>query len=208
MKKGFKPRELTLLGLLTALLLVMAFTPLGYLPIGPLSATLNMIPVAIGAIALGPVGGAVLGGVFGLTSFLQCVGVGGTSAMGVILFGISPIRAFIQRFVPRVLVGVIVAYVYRFLKKAFGNKAAGRSAASFITGFCAAFFNTVLFMGSLVLLFSTTEYMQDLISGRNVILWVCSFVGVNAVFEMAVSTLLTGVIATALDRAKLFGDGK
>ena len=73
MKKGFKPRELTLLGLLTAVLLVMSFTPLGYLNIGPLAITLNMIPVAIGAIALGPTGGAILGGVFGMTSFLQCL---------------------------------------------------------------------------------------------------------------------------------------
>ena len=42
MKKRFKPRELTLLGLLTAVLLVMSFTPLGYLNIGPLAITLNM----------------------------------------------------------------------------------------------------------------------------------------------------------------------
>jgi uncharacterized membrane protein len=85
MKKGFKPRELTLLGLLTAVLLVMSFTPLGYLNIGPLAITLNTIPVAVGAIALGPTGGAILGGIFGITSFLQCLGIGGTSAMGVIL---------------------------------------------------------------------------------------------------------------------------
>jgi thiamine transporter ThiT len=61
MKKNLKPKELTLMGLLAAVLLVMSFTPLGFLTIGPLAITLNMIPVAIGAIALGPKGGAVLG---------------------------------------------------------------------------------------------------------------------------------------------------
>ena len=76
MKHRFKPRELTLLGLLTAVLLVMSFTPLGYLNIGPLAITLNMIPVAISAAALGPFGGAVTGAVFGMTSFLQCLGIG------------------------------------------------------------------------------------------------------------------------------------
>ena len=54
MKHRFKPRELTLLGLLTAVLLVMSFTPLGYLNIGPLAITLNMIPVAISALAWVP----------------------------------------------------------------------------------------------------------------------------------------------------------
>ncbi len=206
MKKGFKPRELALLGLLTAVLLVLAFTPLGYMNIGPLAITMNMIPVAIGAIALGPLGGMILGGVFGLTSFMQCLGIGGSSLMGVTLFGISPVLAFVQRFVPRVLVGLLAAYVYRLIKKITKNTPKGRSLAAFITGFCAAFFNTLLFMGLLVLLFSNTEYLQGLISGDNVIVWICSFVGINAVFEMFLSTLLTGVIATALDRAKLIGD--
>ena len=47
-KTWLKPRELALLGLLTALLLVLYFTPLGYLNIGPLAMTMNMIPVAVG----------------------------------------------------------------------------------------------------------------------------------------------------------------
>ena len=97
-KSGMKVRDLTTMGLLTGVLLVMSFTPLGYLNIGPLAITLNMIPVAISALALGPFGGAVTGAVFGMTSFLQCLGIGGSSAMGVILFEISPLLTFVQRF--------------------------------------------------------------------------------------------------------------
>ena len=116
MNKNFKPKELTLMGLLTAVLLVMSFTPIGFLTIGPLAITLNMIPVAIGAVALGPKGGAILGAVFGFTSFLQCIGIGGTSPMGVILFEINPFLAFVQRFLPRLLMGILTAYVYKFVK--------------------------------------------------------------------------------------------
>lgn len=82
MKTQTKTTQLTILGLMTAVLLLMAYTPLGYLNIGPLAITFNVIPVAICAITLGPAGGAAAGAVFGLTSFLQCIGVGGTSAMG------------------------------------------------------------------------------------------------------------------------------
>ena len=76
MNKKFNTSQLVLLGLMTAILLLMAYTPLGYLNIGPLAITFNVIPVAVAAITLGPVGGAIVGSVFGLTSFLQCIGVG------------------------------------------------------------------------------------------------------------------------------------
>lgn len=200
MKKGFTPRQLTLLGLLTAVLLVLSFTPLGYLNIGPLAITLNMIPVAVAAIALGPTGGAILGAVFGMTSFLQCLGIGGTSAMGVILFEISPVLAFVQRFVPRLVTGWLAGYIYLAVKKL-----SNRTAAGFVTGFAAAFLNTFLFMAALVLLFGSTPYIQELMDGRNVVVFVCTFVGINAVVEMLVSTAITGILAKALDRARLIG---
>ena len=200
MKNGFKPRELTLLGLLTAVLLVMSFTPLGYLNIGPLAITLNMIPVAIGAIALGPTGGAILGGVFGMTSFLQCLGIGGTSAMGVILFEINPLLAFLQRFLPRLVTGLACGYIYLWTKKLFNQSIAG-----YIAGFCAAFLNTALFMLTLVLFFWNTDYLQALINGRNIFLFIVTFVGVNAVFEMLVSTAVSGLLGNALNKARLLG---
>lgn len=199
MKKTFNTRQLTLLGLLTGVLLLMAYTPLGYLNIGPLAITFNMIPVALAAITLGPVGGAAMGAVFGITSFLQCVGVGGTSAMGAMLFNINPILAFIQRFIPRLLTGFLLGYIFQFFKKR-----PNIHTACFLTGFSAAFLNTLLFMTALVLLFGNTPYMQDLIGGRNIIVFICTFVGINAVCEMIASTVITGAVGFALYKAGLF----
>ena len=192
----FNTSQLVILGLMTAILLLMAYTPLGYLNIGPLAITFNVIPIAIAAITLGPVGGAITGGVFGLTSFLQCIGVGGTSAMGVILFEINPVLAFIQRFVPRFLDGLLLGYIFRGMRKITNI-----SIASFVTGFCSAFLNTALFMSALVLLFGNTEYLQGLIGRKNIILFICGFVGINAVCEMISSTLITGAVAMALYKA-------
>lgn len=200
MKNRLKPGELTLLGLLTALLLVMSITPLGYLNIGPLAITFNVIPVAIAAAALGPTGGAIVGGVFGMTSFLQCLGIGGTSAMGVILLEINPFFAFVQRFVPRLLTGWLSGYCYRVAKKTPLGASAG-----FLTGFFCAFFNTLLFMTALVVLFGHTQYVRGLIAGRNVVVFICTFVGINALVEMLVSTVITGAVCTALESAKLIG---
>lgn len=193
-----KVKRLVLMGLLAAVLLIMSYTPLGYLYIGPLAITLNVIPVAVAAISLGPAAGAVIGAVFGLTSFLQCIGVGGMSAMGAVLFEISPVLAFIQRFVPRVLMGFLVGLVYKAISKINKPKI-----ACFVSGFCAALFNTVLFMTALILLFGSSDYVQELMGGKNVIVFICSFVGINAVFEMIASTLITGAVGTALKKAKL-----
>lgn len=198
MKKNFDTKQLTMLGLLTAVLLLMAYTPLGYLNIGPLAITLNIIPVALAAITLGPVGGAVMGGVFGLTSFLQCIGMGGSSAMGVVLFGINPFFAFLQRFIPRVLDGLLLGFLFRWIRKISNVQI-----SCFVTGFCSAFFNTVFFMAALVLLFGNTDYMREMIAGRNIILFVCTFVGINAVFEMIASTVITGLVGFALFKAKI-----
>lgn len=194
-KKSFDTRQMVTLAMLCAILLVMSFTPLGYLNIGPLAISLNMIPVGIGAIVLGPVGGMILGGMFGITSFMQCLGIGGTSAMGVLLFEISPVLAFIQRFVPRLLAGLLAGFIYRLVDKLINGTVAG-----FVTGFCAALLNTILFMLSLVLLFGNTEYLQGLIGGRNIILFICTFVGINAVVEMIAATLAVGAIGKVLQK--------
>ena len=64
--------NMTITALLTAIIAVMAFTPIGFLRIGPLELTLVMIPVIIGAVTQGAATGAFLGAVFGIVSFIQC----------------------------------------------------------------------------------------------------------------------------------------
>ena len=193
-----KTTKLAILGLMTGVLLLMAYTPLGYLNIGPLAITFNMIPVAICAITLGPLGGAIAGAVFGLTSFLQCIGIGGTSAMGAVLFEINPILAFIQRFIPRLLDGLLLGYIFQAVRKWKNSYL-----ACTVTGFCSAFLNTVFFMTALILLYGNTEYVQGLMGGKNVIVFVCTFVGINAVFEILSATIITGAVGAELVKARL-----
>ena len=193
-----KTTKLAILGLMTGVLLLMAYTPLGYLNIGPLAITFNMIPVAICAITLGPLGGAIAGAVFGLTSFLQCIGIGGTSAMGAVLFEINPILAFIQRFIPRLLDGLLLGYIFQAVRKWKNSYL-----ACTVPGFCSAFLNTVFFMTALILLYGNTEDVQGWMGGKNVIVFVCTFVGINAVFEILSATIITGAVGAALVKARL-----
>ena len=198
MKKKTNVRALAIMGLMTALLILFSFTPIGTIPIGPLSITLNVIPVAMAAIALGPAGGLAMGCVFGLLSFLQCIGVGVPSGMGVVLFSIDPFLAFLQRFVPRALDGFLVGVLFRLFEKKPGTRP-----ACFLAGFFSAFLNTAFFMSALVLLFGNTEYVQGLMKGRSFLVFVCAFVGVNAVVEMLVCTVISGFVGVALYHAKI-----
>ncbi len=193
-----KTKNLAIMSLLTALLIVLSMTPLGYLNIGPLAITLNVIPVAIAGIVLGPLGGAILGAVFGMTSFLQAMGIGGASAMGLICFEISPFLTFVHRVLSRILAGFLTGWIFRLIVKRFPV-----SVSSAITGFAAAFLNTVFFMASLLLCFGNTEYIQGLIGGQNILLFVCTFVGINAVFEMLAGAIASCALGSALYRAKM-----
>ena len=196
MKTKFDTRALVLLGLLTAIVMVFSFTPIGSIPIGPLVITLNVIPIAVAAVALGPIGGLIMGSVFGLFSFLQCYGIGIPSGMGAILVEINPFLAFVQRFVPRALDGFLVGLIFKGV-----SSKAGVSIASFITGFFTAFLNTLFFMSALILLFGNTDYVQGLRNGKNVVAFVVTFVGINAVCEMITCTIITGAIGVALYKA-------
>ena len=190
-----KTTKLVLLGLLTAILFVMSYTPLGYLKIFGVEITFNVIPVAIAAIALGTSGGAAVGAVFGLTSFLQCVQ--GTSPFGATLLGINPVFTAIVCFVPRILAGLISGAIHKPLTNKLGKKV-----PCFITGFLSAFLNTLFFMTALILLFGKTDYIMGMRGGANLIAFVCAFVGINAVFEMLASTVISGAVGNALYKAK------
>ena len=188
MKTKVNTKSLVILGLMTALTMIFSFTPIGSIPIGPLVITLNVIPIAIAAVTVGPVGSAVIGGVFGLLSFLQCFGIGVPSGMGAALVAIDPVLAFVQRFVPRLLDGIIVGFIAKGMSKVTNNYVSYA-----VTGF---------FMSALVLLFGNTDYVKELMGGKNIIVFICTFVGINALVEMAVCTFVTGTVGAALYKAR------
>lgn len=200
-KGFFNAKNLVLLALLSAILVVMAFTPLGYLNVGVLAITFNVIPVAIGAVTLGWKGGAILGGVFGLTSFSQCFG---GSVLGTLLFGISPFKTFIQCMIPRILMGVCIGLIFALSVKLIKSK----SVCFAITGLFSALLNTAFYMSSLIILFGDTDFIQDkweaIAKGKNVIVFIAAFVGVNALVEALSATIITAAICTALYHSRFF----
>lgn len=189
-------KKMVLLAILTAIMLIFAFTPLGYLKTAGIEITLMVIPVAIGAILCGPSGGAFLGGVFGLTSFIQCFGM---SAFGAFLLGVNPILTFITCFVPRILCGWLSGLIFKALQKIDKTKIVSYFAASLST----ALLNTILFMLSIIVFF---WHNGDFISTMNswsiptdsIWIFLVAFVGLNGIIEAIVNFIVGAGIAKVL----------
>ena len=196
-KRDTKIVRMTLLAMLVAVLIVLAYVNIP-MPMG-LSITFNMIPVAVAAMAMGVPGGMIVGGAFGLISFLQCFGIFGSSALGAALVNVSPVLMFIQRFVSRLLVGLLSALIYRTMCKT----KAPLYVRGAVTGFSAAFFNTLFFMTLLVLFFGHTDKLAGPIAEKGVLLYIITSVGINAVVEMAVAAVVSGAAGAALKKARL-----
>ena len=70
-KRKKDTRWLTSVALMAAIVILLANTPLGMIYLPLIKATTVHIPVILGAILLGPLAGAILGGVFGICSLIS-----------------------------------------------------------------------------------------------------------------------------------------
>lgn len=180
-KSKMSARELTTLGLLTGVLLLMSVTPLGYFHTFGLDISLMMVPVAIGA-----------------TSFYQAVT--GSSAFSTMLFNINPIYAFLLCIPTRVLMGFLTGVIFKAAQKVDKKK----TVCYFVGGFFAAFLNTLFFMGVLLICYWNTEFIQGInetLGGLNPLMFVVAFVGVNGALEMPSSCIVGGIVSKAVNRA-------
>ena len=190
-----RTRYLVELALMVAIIFVMAFTPLGYFQTMGLSITFLTVPVAVGAIILGPKGGAICGLAFGITSFMQCFGMG---AFGTMLFSINPLGTAFVCIVPRILEGWLTGLIFKAIRQKMKN------GAYLVASLACPFLNTLFFMSALVLIFYHTDYIQGFVTSlgvSNPFTFVLAFVGAQGLIEAVVCFILAGAISRALSAA-------
>lgn len=185
--------EMTLTAVLAALIILMTFTGIGYIPINPvLKLTLHTLPVAVGSIVLGVKAGLTLGAVFGVSSFVTCFGM---DPLGVALMGINPLLTAIMCIVPRLLCGLFPALIYKWIGK---DKALAVPLAAVST----AVINTVLFLTLMWVFFG--EHLTD-IAGvviDSIVTLFILFAGVNALIEAGICLVVGTAIAKVLIKVK------
>lgn len=189
-------RSMVELSLMSAIIIVMAMTPLGYLKTPFLSITLLTIPVAVGSIILGPGGGAFLGAIFGATSFAQALSGAGMTA---ILLQTHPLGVLFLCFVPRILEGFLCGLIAKILRKTKFKKA-----VFYIAGISCPVLNTILFMGTVVTLFYQTDYIQTLVNNlgaKNPLGFIVALVGFQGLVEAVVCGAVSGTVSLTLAKA-------
>ncbi len=192
---AFSTGKMVRLAVLVAILIIMAFTPLGFLPIGVFSLTLLPIPVAIGAIIYGPAVGAGLGGLFGVLSLVQ--GLMGRD-LGPVLIPISPILFSIVCIIPRILEGWLTGLIFKALFKIDRTRIASYA----VSGFLTAAFNTVFFMGGLMLLFWNT-FVVSYAEGQGVSgsVWtIVAFVMGGVILQAVIEAILCAIVSGSVSK--------
>ncbi|MDR1773630.1 MAG: ECF transporter S component [Clostridioides sp.] len=180
---------MTIIALLSSVCIMLSLTPIGYLQIGPVSATIMHLPVIIGAIVEGPIVGAIIGLVFGLTSFFRAV----TTPTVTSFIFMNPLVSI----VPRVLMGFLVYYVYLGILKATKKV----SASGFIAGLIGSLLNTVGVLGTIYLLYAD-RYMEILGISGQAAKAIAGIAVTNGIPEAIVAACIVSPIAVIFNRKK------
>ncbi len=188
------------MALFIALIILLSVTPLGYIPIGAINATTIQMPVIIGAVLFGWKKGAVLGGVFGVTSLIK-----NTLQPNATSFVFSPfvpvfgeesgsLWALVICLLPRIMIGVVAAFLFWLLAKTKINKTIAAAAA----GFCGSMTNTVLVMGGIFLFFGESYSAAKDIAYTTLLATVSAAITGAGITEAIVSAVVSGAVCTAL----------
>ena len=187
---------MSILAMLLALVIALQIFA-GFIKIGPFAPSLVLIPIVIAAILIGPKGGGILGGAFGIVVIIQCLT--GVDAGGFILWGINPFFTSLICLVKGIAAGVVSGYIYK-LVAADAQSGTRQVVASVLAAISAPIVNTGLFLLGLSTLFTDTLYAWS--GDTNVFIYIFTvLIGINFLIEFAINAIVSPAISTAVRAA-------
>lgn len=107
-KKKFGTRQLTMVGMLSGISIMLGLTGYGFIPLPLAKATIMHIPVIVGTLVEGPLVGMLVGLIFGLFSVFQNM----TTPSALSFAFMNPLVSVL----PRVLIAVTTYYSYKLMR--------------------------------------------------------------------------------------------
>ena len=185
--------DMVILAMLLALVVVLQMFA-GFIKIGPFSPSLVLIPIVIAAILVGPVGGAVIGGAFGIVVIVQCFT--GVDAGGFILWNINPFLTALICLTKGACAGLVPGFIY----KAISGKEPSDTkilVSSVIAALSAPIVNTGLFLVGFSVFFTETLYAWS--GDTNVMLYIITgLVGINFLIEFGINVIISPAVSTVV----------
>ena len=206
--KNTDTRWMVSVALMSAIVILLANTPLGMIQLPIIKATTVHIPVIIGAILLGPLAGAILGAVFGICSLIS-----NTMAPTLLSFAFSPFmstsgligaaKAIWISVGCRILIGVVAGWLWIFFKKIKMNKKIYQVIALAITGFVGSMVNTISVMGSIYILFAKQYAEVKEVAITAVWGLIMTTVTASGIPEAIAAAILVAVVTKVLLKSRL-----
>ena len=182
-------RKMTVIGVLSAISIMMSMIPfIGYIPIGPVKATIMHIPVIIGAIVEGPAVGATIGLIFGLTSIWNAI----TQPVLLSPLFMNPLVSVL----PRILIGIIAYYVYQGVYKVSKKV----YSSGFIAGIIGSLINTAGVLGMIYVLYADKYLALMEQQGASAAKLLFGVVLTSGVPEALVAGLIVSAVSVSLIR--------
>ncbi len=191
--KFYSAKNLAALAMLTALVVVLQVFG-SYFTIGAVRLSFVLIPIVVGAIVLGPLGGAFLGFVFGTVTFIM--GVVGTDAFTNVLFTAHPFLTALTCFVKATAAGLISGVAYKLLK----NKS--ELGAVFLASALAPILNTALFILGAFCMYDSINSMASAANVSAVYFLFILCAGVNFLIEFALNMVLAPAVCRVVKVVK------
>lgn len=185
-------RQLAIIGMLSAISIILGVTKLGFIPIPPVNATIMHIPVIIGAVLEGPVVGAFVGLIFGVFSIIQAI----TSPTVVSFVFMNPVVSVL----PRVLIGIVSYYVYVYINSAIkSNKRFVPIAVAAVSG---SLVNTIGVLGSIFLIYLAPYAKALNISVSAAKKGIFTVGLINGIPEAILSVVITVTVVSAVTKMR------
>lgn len=194
--KSKSTRYMVQLALLSAVLVVLNVTPLGFIPLPTIHITLMHLPVVIGAITLGPAAGGFLGGLFGLMSMITATVRGTPDAIVFSPFLSHSLWSVVIAMVPRILLGLITAWLFLGFEK---TKLSPRLSAGISAG-VGTFLHTVFVLGSIYLFLGERYARETGIAYTALLAAFLTVISTNGVVEALVAVLIAMALVVPLQK--------
>ncbi|WP_220729384.1 ECF transporter S component [Apilactobacillus zhangqiuensis] len=184
-----KAYRMNILSVFIAIIIVQTSIPgLGNIPIGPLSVTIIPITVALAAIILGTKDGSIIGGIWGLITFVRAFWWP-TSPLAIYVFT-NPLVSIL----PRILVGLVAGLIFKRLYKP--NKPYRMYMS--ITGFVSSLVNTVVLLGLVYAFYRGDAFNIYHINVDQLLPYLLFVAATNGLVEAFLSATLVPVIGSPL----------
>ena len=158
----------------------------GNIPLGPLSITTLHVTVILAAIILGPGEGAIIGGTWGVLTWVRAF-VAPTSPLAPLVFT-NPLVAIL----PRVMIGVVAGYLFRLVLRYSHSE----RVAAILTAAVGTLTNTGLVLGLIYLFYRTPAVAQAYgVDVSHLLPALLAIMATNGLAELVLAVIVVPLVA-------------